>query len=254
MSDTQDTDITPIDLDLEDVESVDETVEDTETKTEESPASDETEESEVESDADTSEETEGEEEESEDSTEDTEETDPEEARKEAARKAFQERQQRRTEREAQLATLRAKDISNAQQEGMDDEQLAIRELQWTNYVNTVRNNADKLENQYDAAIKGIDTFKNPTPAVKKMLEAAIDEFEARYTTVDNRGEIIDVRGNLYDFLQTKASLIEELTQIGARKEKSNIAKQKAAVTPKPSGSPKPSKVDKDLADFEAAFN
>lgn len=232
------------------------------TETTESPASEEavdegTEaETEAEGEEPEAEETEGEAK-TEDKTEEPakpEETDPEEARKAAAREAYQQRKAQREAQEAQLAAAQARELQEfSDAVGGDQEQIAIKQQQQAFYQTTVSTNTDRLTAQIDQA-KNIPVFQNMNPTVERAFNDAIDEFLVKNVTVDALGNPLQVRGNLYDFLQTKASLIEDLTRIGAKQEKSNIAKQRAAVTPKPSGSPKTPKVDKDLADFDSAWD
>ena len=194
-------------------------------------------------------------EESEEEPDDTpaEETDPEEARKEAARQAYQERQAKRAERENAIAEARDADLQHIAEQGADDEQIAIKELQWVNYQNTVTNNVDRLQTQFEQAKNSIEIFRNPSPAVQNLLDDAIDEFQAKNVSIDKMGNPINVRGNLTDFLTVKAGLIEDLVRHGEAEAKKNVAKAKAATTPKPNGSPRQAKTDKDLDDFDRVF-
>lgn len=206
--------------------------------TEETQASEVTEEAEQSTD-----ETEGEETDAKADEETTEEIDPVVMQKQAAHQAYLERQQARQQREAQITQAQQEDLTQAQEQGADDEQIAIKQLQWANYQNTVTNNTDKLQNQLDAAANEIPLYKSDNPAIQRMLADAEDEFMAKHIQVDQLGNVIGVSGNLKDFLQTKASLIEQIAKVGEVTGKSNAAKQRMAVTPKPSGSPRQEKVD-----------
>ena len=166
--------------------------------------------------------------------------------KELARQAYEARQQARQEREAQMAKMADEHLQAAE----DEKDLALRQLQIDAYTNKVNSNTDRLTNQYEKALNSIQAFQNPTPEVKEFLDSAVDEFEARFVRIDEVGNPVEVNGDLYAFLQTKAGLVEKLTQLGARKEKVSSAKEKANATPTPSAPAKESKVDPALEAFE----
>ena len=166
--------------------------------------------------------------------------------KELARQAYEARQQARQEREAQMAKMADEHLQAAE----DEKDLALRQLQIDAYTNKVNSNTDRLTNQYEKALNSIQAFQNPTPEVREFLDSAVDEFEARFVQIDELGNPVNVNGDLYAFLQTKAGLVEKLTQLGARKEKVSSAKEKANVTPTPSAPAKESKVDPALEAFE----
>lgn len=166
--------------------------------------------------------------------------------KELARQAYEARQQARQEREAQMSKMAEEHLQAAE----DEKDLALRQLQIDAYTNKVNSNTDRLTNQYEKALNSIQAFQNPTPEVKEFLDSAVDEFEARFVQIDELGNPVNVNGDLYAFLQTKAGLVEKLTQLGARKEKVSSAKEKANVTPTPSAPAKESKVDPALEAFE----
>lgn len=229
-------------------------------ETNESPASDEkvdeSSEADTEAKEETDEEPKGEETEDEEESKDetkVEETNPEEARKAAAREAYHQRQAARAKQEAQLAAAQAQELAEfAEAVNGDQEQIAFKQQQQAFYQTTISTNVDRLSAQVDQA-RTIPIFQDMTPARERAFNDAIDEFLIKNVTTDALGNPLQVKGNLYDFLQTKASLIEDLRRDGAKQEKSDTAKQRAAVTPRPGGSPKPPKVDQDLADFDAAW-
>lgn len=174
----------------------------------------------------------------------------EDDRKEQARKAFEARQQARLERQKAQEELARQHLEAAQ----DEQDLALRQLQIDAYTNKVNSNTDRLTNQYEKALNTIDAFRDPTPEVAEYLGEAIDEFEARFVQMDELGNPVEVKGDLYAFLQSKAGLVERLTQLGARKAKQSSAKEKAAVTPPPSAPTKEPKEDPAVKAFEAEFD
>lgn len=236
--------------------------EDVLTESEETPASETKEEVEVEESKEESEELTEEEskeeseeevkEESEESEEPEAESDQQETvdQKEQARKAYEARQQARLERQQAQEEMARQHLEAAQ----DEQDLALRQLQIDAYNNKVNANTDRLTNQYEKALNSIEVFKEPTPEVAEYLNQAIDEFEARFVQMDELGNPVSVNGDLYAFLQTKAGLVQKLTQLGARREKQSSAKEKAAVTPAPSAPAKEPKEDAAVKAFEDEFD
>lgn len=225
---------------LDEAESVDETVE----TPQDEPAS----ESEDESKEEETKEPE-EEESQEEAPEEPEESEAEpneDQQKELARKAYEARQQARIERQQAQEELAKQHLEQAQ----DEQDLALRQLQIDAYNNKVNANTDRLTNQYEKALNNIEVFKNPTPEVAEYLSQSIDEFEARFVQMDELGNPVSVNADLTEFLQSKAGLVEKLTQLGARKGKVDSAKEKAGVTPTPSAPAKEPKVDPALDAFE----
>lgn len=174
----------------------------------------------------------------------------EEARKEVARQAYEQRQKERQEREALMKKAAQEHLDKAE----DQQDLALRQLQIDAYQNKVGNNVDRLQNQYDKAVNQIEVFTNPTPEVAEALGDALDEFQARFVQMDELGNPVEVNGDLYQFLQSKAGLIQKLTQIGAKKERVAKAKEKAAVTPTPTKTPKEPKSDPIVDAFDKEFD
>lgn len=205
-------------------------------------------EAEEEVEAPASEDTESEEEQTDETETDAEESQDDEAEetetpvqdpKEAARLAYEARQTEKAKRDADIAKRQEEYLAEAE----DQQDLALRQLQIDAYTNKVENNINKLQNGYDTAIKDIDIFRNPTPEINEYLSDALDEFQAKHVQLDELGNPVSVTGDINQFLSKKASLVQKLTQVGARNERTAKAKQSSAVTPSPTSSPKKPKVD-----------
>jgi len=245
---SEDTDLKAFDAEFDGEDVLDESAETPASETkEEAETSDENNAETTEPDTeDTAEESNDETKESEEPEESSDEQEESVDPKELARQAYEARQQARQEREAQMAKMADEHLQAAE----DEKDLALRQLQIDAYTNKVNSNTDRLTNQYEKALNSIQAFQNPTPEVKEFLDSAVDEFEARFVRIDEVGNPVEVNGDLYAFLQTKAGLVEKLTQLGARKEKVSSAKEKANATPTPSAPAKESKVDPALEAFE----
>lgn len=154
--------------------------------------------------------------------------------------------------------MREADIKQKQQsyvaEADDDQTLALRQLQVDAYNNKVENNTNKLQNGYERAVKDFPILSDTTPEIKAEIDAAIDAFQALHVKVDSFGNPSDVTGDLYQYLQSKANSIQRLTQIGARKQVENKAKEKSKTLITPSRTPKESKKDPQMEAFMEEAN
>lgn len=226
------------DVSLEDIE-----VSEEELGEEESKSDDEEESAGDESDEETEDETE---EESDDESEDDESESEEEQRKAFNREQAERRLQAKAERQALIKQQQAEYISQAE----DPTELALRQLQVDSYTNKVEFNSNKLVTQYEKAVKDFDILRNPDPVVQAELDAAIDAFQALNVEVDIYGNPVDVRADLYEYLQTKADSISKLTSIGAQQQIKDKSKEKSKTFKTPTRAPKEAKVDPDVEAFD----
>lgn len=143
------------------------------------------------------------------------------------------------ERESQIKQMQQEYVAEAE----DDTSLALRQLQVDAYTNKVENNTNKLANGYERAVKDFPILADQTPEIKAEIDAAIDAFQALHVKIDKFGNPSEISGDLYSYLQTKANSIERLTQIGARKQEVNKAKEKSKTFTPPSRTPKEAKKD-----------
>lgn len=175
------------------------------------------------------------------------ESDPEVERKryndEMAKKRIAERQAREEAR------------AKAQQAVLDEvadnpNERDLRSLQIFAYNQTVQNNSDRLVNGFDKAVANIDLYKSEDPNVQAELDAALDEFQQMHVTLNEFGDPVEVRGDLYQFLANKAERIRRLTGIREVNQKKARAKTQARTDTLPSKTPKKPKVDPDLEAFD----
>jgi hypothetical protein len=165
-------------------------------------------------------------------------------------KANQEAAKRRVaEREA-----RDKAKTEAQQkyldEAEDNRDLALRQLQIDAYNNKVENNTSKLTNGIDKALANIDLFTKGTPAVQNRLLRALDMFEQTNVVKDENGDPIEVKGDVYQYLQEEADSIKELLGDGARQQEKSKQNQKSRTLTTPVKAPVKPKKDPMLDGFD----
>lgn len=212
---------------------------------------DETEQAEDSEDEDTDTEPESDEEET-DVDDDSEDNVSNEPSVEEKQKAFNKEM---AERRIQEKQLREQAVKEQQQEYIaeaedDPIQQAVRENQVATYNLKVDANTSKLTTAYEKAIKDFDILSSEDPAVKAEIDNALDAFQAMHVTIDRFGNPADIRGDLYQFLQSKANSIQQLTGIGAKQQQTNKGKEKSKTFTPPSRAPKEPKVDADVEAFD----
>jgi len=232
VEDTDETeDLEPEDTDTEPLESEEESEEDVE-QTKETEESKDTEESEESSDEETKE-------------EDTTSEDTKKHNAEMAAKRIAEKQAKEKARQEQ----QQKYLDEAE----DAKDLALRQLQIDAYNNRVERVSNKLTNGIEKAVAGIDLFQTGPPEVKEALASSLEKFERMYVTYDSNGDPIDVKADVYEYLQTEADSIRRILNTGARNQVKAKEKAKARTETLPSRAPKEPKVDPDLAEFDKAW-
>jgi hypothetical protein len=176
---------------------------------------------------------------------------------EMAKQRIAEREARQQAREAQQA-LEAERLQNylAEAEGDDDEynkrQLNIEAYKLQQEKAVL--NTERLQVGIDKAIASIDLFRTGSPAVQEELLSALDDFERYNVVKDNAGNYMEVKGDVYQYLQRKAESIRRLTQEGAVSEAKSRSVTKAKTLQAPSRTPKQPKVDPEVDAFDEEAN
>lgn len=130
--------------------------------------------------------------------------------------------------------------------GDDELELERRQLnveQFRLQEEKIEVNQEKLSAGIDRAVATIPLFKTGSPAVKEELAKSLDDFERMYVKKNDKGQPIEVLGNVVEFLQAKADSIMRLTGDGAtQQDKSKKKQQSRTITP-PVKAPKKAKAD-----------
>jgi hypothetical protein len=135
-------------------------------------------------------------------------------------------------------------------EAEDNRDLALRQLQIDAYNNKIEGNSNKLQNGIDKAVVGIELFRSGSLEAKEELANSLDDFERMYVTRDRNGDPIEVKGDVYQYLQAKADSIRRLTGVGARQQSKDKTKTSARTVTTPSRTPKEGKKDPDVEAFD----
>ena len=246
---TDDTSLEEMEFSFDDL--ADESTEETEEQSTETEEESETEELEEETQEESSEE-EQETEETEEQSEETEESEEKPADKSAdeQKRLNNEAAQRRIAERAKKEELRNEAEKQYLEQAEDDKDLALRQLQLDAYNNKIERNSDKLKTGIDRALADIDLFRDGSPEVKEYLLQKVDDFEKQYVSYSSTGDPVEVKADVYEYLQKEADTIRRLVDVGARKNAVDKQKVKAKTIPRPSKTPKEPKVDPDLAAFD----
>ena len=168
-------------------------------------------------------------------------------RREAERKLRDEREQREKE-----------NLDRYLEEAQDDEvELAKRQTEVDRHLiqkERISINADKLDVGIRRFAAENELLKTGDSVVQEAIAEALDDFEAMYVVKDKQGNPLEVKADVYQYLQKKADSIQKLTGIGARQQTKQKANEKMRTVTRPTRTPKEPTVDKDVQDFEDAFN
>jgi hypothetical protein len=161
-------------------------------------------------------------------------------------------EQRQREKQARIDKVRT-DQQEFLQEAADDPDplvLAVRQIQVNDYNNRVEATTNKLTNGYEKALNDFPVLKTNDPVIQSEIDAAIDAFQAQHVRIDEYGNAVEVRGDLYATLQAKADSIEKLTGIRVSRQAQSKGKEKSKTLLTPTRAPKEPKVDPDMEAFD----
>lgn len=224
----------------------------------------EQEESEDESSEDTEESEEGEDtapveqKESEDESEDEpaqESKDESDDKSEVAQEAFKRREAERRLREAE----QQREVENLQRylnEAKEDEnEFAKREREVNNYVLT-KQRAELFQRSLDVDMRRAVAdlgLSNMDEATRSFVNRRLDDFETSRVVKDQQGNILDIRGDVYQYLKDELDSIAAFKSSGAREQTKKKTAEKSRTVVKPTRAPKEKPKDADVEAFDEEF-
>lgn len=183
-------------------------------------------------------------------------TTSDELKKDKAREAFKLRE---AERQLRTEKENSKRLAEEQwvQQSQDNEELESRKRYIENERQAERNSS-LVERELGVQVREAAAelnLKGEPKAVQQALAKSIDRFVALNTTQDKNGRVTGVKegANVHQYLKEELDSIRELTNIGARQQTAQKAKQKQRTVARPTRTPKEKKVDSDLDAFDAEF-
>lgn len=175
----------------------------------------------------------------------------EKTQKQLAHEAFKRREAERKLREAEQKQEQD-NLNRYLDEAQDDEdELAKRQLEVNTYVlNKERSEVlqEKLDVSMQKAVLDLG-LKKMDKATADYVARRLDEFEATRVVKDQRGNIVQVKGDVYQYLKEEMDSISQFRSIGAREQTKKKVVAQARTIPKPTRTPKEKPVDDDMAAF-----
>lgn len=175
---------------------------------------------------------------------------------EMAKEAFKRREAERKLREEQQKREQ-ENLQRYLDEAQDDEvELEKRQIEVNKYLLTKeRSNVlqDKLQVSMEKAVQDLG-LKKMDEATSNFIARRLDDFEATRVIKDQNGNIVEVKGDVYQYLKEEMDSIQAFRSIGAREQTKKKAKEKVAVIPKPTRTPKEKPVDEDMDAFDEEAN
>lgn len=166
------------------------------------------------------------------------ETDPEELRKEEARRRYEERERARAERKARVESQTQEYVEEAEDD--TDRRLRAMEVQQYNQIiehneNTLIGEFERVKVNPDLQIFNPDNKEAFNP---RLYEKAIRDYNAGYLTYDQNGNMVGIKGSLYQYLTETAEIYQaainsgQIQQVRAERKMKTNADTKPAATPK----------------------
>jgi hypothetical protein len=162
--------------------------------------------------------------------------------KEEARMRYEERQRLNAQRRAQIEAQ----TQDYVQQGEDEYDQRIRNMEVQQYVANIERNEEKLVTEFERVKANPDLqIFNPESENfnAKAYNTVLENFNAANVTYDTNGSIIEVKGSLYNHLNKMADLLKESANTGAVQQVKAARKMRASADTKPAAPPKESAKD-----------
>lgn len=168
------------------------------------------------------------------SEEESDEIDP----KEEARRRYEERQRAIQERNARIAEQNKDYLEKA----TDEYDQRLRQMEVQQYSSLIENNENTLIGEFERvkANPDLQIFnpENKEEFNEKAYNKAVRDYNAGYIQYDAYGNMIQIKGSLFEHLKETADLLQgavksgAVKQVRATRQMKNTADQKPAATPK----------------------
>lgn len=192
----------------------------------------------------------------EDTTSDSDERPDEKTQKAIAHEAFKRREAERKLRETEQKQEEANIQRYLDEAKDDDDELAKRQLVVNTYIlNKERSQVlqEKLDVNMQKAVLDLG-LKNMDKATTDYIGRRLDEFEATRVIKDQRGNIVEVKGDVYQYLKEEMDSIQSFRSSGAREQTKKKSVEKTRTVLKPTRTPKEAPSDDGLDAFAEEAN
>ena len=168
--------------------------------------------------------------------------------KELARRGYEERQRKLAERRDSFMSS-AQNITEKYVNEAEDEydqrtrrnEAEIDKMKAEQYVNNIEHQESQLVNEFARAKsdKDLQIFNPESPEYNaKAYDKALKDYNAGYIHYDANGNIVGLKGSLYEHLKETSELLKESVKSGAIQQVRATKQMKASADMKPSATPK----------------
>jgi len=173
------------------------------------------------------------------SSDDSEETDEqvELDPKEEARRRYEERQAFKEEQRSRIQNQNKDYVDEAE----NDYDQRLRAMEVQRYQEIVENTQEKLVNEFERAKTdpSLQIFNPDSQEFnQKAYDKAIRDYNAGYITYDNRGNMVGVKGSLFNHLTETAELLQGAVKSGAIQQVRAGRQMRSGADIKPAAPPK----------------
>jgi len=174
---------------------------------------------------------------------------------ELAREAFKRREAERKLRETEQKQEND-NLNRYLDEAKDDEQELAKRQQEVQAHLLSKERSQVLREKVDLGIERAASelgLKKADKAILDKLGRELDKFEASNVVKDRNGNIVEVKGDVYQYIKEEMDFISQFQNVGAREQAKSKAKEKSRTVTTPTRTPKEKTVDDDVSDFDAEF-
>lgn len=170
--------------------------------------------------------------------EETEEVEPTVDPKEEAQRRYEERQKLRAERDQRIAQQTSEYTRGAE----DEYDQRVRAIEVQQYTALIERNESTLVNEFERvkANPDLQIFNpdNKDLFNEKAYTKAIKDYNAGYLQYDQNGNMVGIKGSLFEHLTETAELLQDSIKRGAVQQVKDSQKMRSNADTKPSAPPK----------------
>ncbi len=163
--------------------------------------------------------------------------------KEEARRRYEERQRVQAEREARIQQRTEEYISQSD----DEYDQRLRAMEAQQYNNLVANTEAQLITEFERvkANPDLQIFNPDNKELfnEKLYDKAMRDYNAGYVSYDQNGNMVGVKGSLFEHLTESAELYSGAVKSGAVQQVKATRSMRASADTKPAAQPKSSQKD-----------
>jgi hypothetical protein len=163
--------------------------------------------------------------------------------KEEARRRYEERQRYNAERRERLQTQTQEYVQAAE----DDVDQRVRAIEVQEYARTIENNENKLIGEFDRVKSNPDLQvfnpENKEQFNERLYEKALRDYNAGYLAYDEQGNLLQVKGSLFEHFKETAELFQGAERSGQVKQVRATQRMRSVSDSKPAAQQREKTID-----------